>query len=120
MESPPPSTLSPPPPWLTNTNYTLRGYTHGLFCDIYIRNGVFLVNMRQKLITLDPTSWDLAAKKPNFSQWVRDMLRSERNKRETSVRRIDVECVMSCGRMRLDGWMFCRDCLPDELGDEEE
>jgi hypothetical protein len=36
--------------------------------------------MRQKLITLDPTSWDLAAKKPNFSQWVRDQLRSERNK----------------------------------------
>jgi len=85
MESPPPSTLSPPPPWLTNTNYTLRGYTHGLFCDIYIRNGVFLVNMRQKLITLDPTSWDLAAKKPNFSQWVRDQLRSERNKRESKT-----------------------------------
>ncbi len=36
--------------------------------------------MRQKLITLDPTSWDLAAKKTNFSQWVRDQLRSERNK----------------------------------------
>ena len=36
--------------------------------------------MRQKLITLDPTSWDLAAKKSNFSQWVRDQLRSERNK----------------------------------------
>ena len=36
--------------------------------------------MRQKLITLDPTSWDLAAQKPNFSQWVRDQLRSERNK----------------------------------------
>lgn len=37
--------------------------------------------MRQKLITLDPTSWDLASKKPNFSQWVRDQLRSERNKK---------------------------------------
>ena len=36
--------------------------------------------MRQKLITLDPTSWDLAAKKSNFSQWVRNQLRSERNK----------------------------------------
>jgi len=41
--------------------------------------------MRQKLITLDPTSWDLAAKKPNFSQWVRDQLRSERNKRESKT-----------------------------------
>jgi len=35
--------------------------------------------MRQKLITLDPTSWDLAAKKTNFSEWVRNQLRSERN-----------------------------------------
>jgi phage terminase large subunit-like protein len=39
--------------------------------------------MRQKLITLDPTSWDLAAKKPNFSDWVRNQLRSERNKGDT-------------------------------------
>lgn len=39
--------------------------------------------MRQKLITLDPTSWDLASKKPNFSQWVRDQLRSERNKKSS-------------------------------------
>jgi len=36
--------------------------------------------MRQKLITLDPTSWDLAAKKTNFSEWVRNQLRSERNR----------------------------------------
>ena len=38
--------------------------------------------MRQKLITLDPTSWDLAARKTNFSEWVRNQLRSERNKVE--------------------------------------
>tara|TARA_B110000495_G_C23005597_1_gene594030 strand:+ start:1053 stop:1259 length:207 start_codon:yes stop_codon:yes gene_type:complete len=42
--------------------------------------------MRQKLITLDPTSWDLAAKKPNFSDWVRNQLRSERNKGEEPFR----------------------------------
>jgi hypothetical protein len=36
--------------------------------------------MRQKLITLDPTTWDLAIKKQNFSEWVRNQLRSERNK----------------------------------------
>ncbi len=36
--------------------------------------------MRQKLITLDPTTWELASKKPNFSEWVRNQLRSERNK----------------------------------------
>ena len=38
--------------------------------------------MRQKLITLCPTTWELAAKKPNFSAWIRDQLRAERNRRE--------------------------------------
>ena len=38
--------------------------------------------MRQKLITLDPTSFELASKKTNFSEWVRNQLRSERNKVE--------------------------------------
>jgi len=33
--------------------------------------------MRQKLITLDPTSWELAQKKKNFSEWVRKQLRLE-------------------------------------------
>ena len=35
--------------------------------------------MRQKLITLCPITWDLAQKKPNFSAWIRNQLRSERN-----------------------------------------
>lgn len=38
--------------------------------------------MRQKLITLCPVTWDLAQKKPNFSSWIRDQLRSERNRKE--------------------------------------
>ena len=42
--------------------------------------------MRQKLITLDPITWDLAVRKPNFSEWVRNQLRSERNKTETRPR----------------------------------
>ena len=33
--------------------------------------------MRQKLITLCPTSFELALKKPNFSSWVRDQLLKE-------------------------------------------
>jgi len=33
--------------------------------------------MRQKLITLDPTSWERAMKKPNFSAWVRQQLQIE-------------------------------------------
>ena len=37
---------------------------------------------RTKLITLDETTFELAVQKPNFSAWVRDQLRSERNKTE--------------------------------------
>ena len=36
--------------------------------------------MRPITISLDATTWELAKKKTNFSAWVRDMLRSERNK----------------------------------------
>ncbi len=38
--------------------------------------------MKQKMITLDEETWKLAEFKPNFSQWVRNSLRSERNKRD--------------------------------------
>jgi len=33
----------------------------------------------QKLITLDQETWEMAIIKPNFSNWVRNQLRSERN-----------------------------------------
>jgi len=39
----------------------------------------FEANMRQKLITLCPNSWEIAIKKPNFSKWVRDQLMKEIN-----------------------------------------
>lgn len=38
--------------------------------------------MRQKLITLCPITWELAQKKSNFSAWIRNQLRSERNRTE--------------------------------------
>ena len=38
--------------------------------------------MRQKLITLCPVTWELAQKKTNFSGWIRNQLRSERNRSE--------------------------------------
>ena len=41
---------------------------------------------RTKLITLDETTFELAVKKTNFSQWVRGQLRSERNKSEQHKR----------------------------------
>jgi len=42
--------------------------------------------MRPINVSLDATTWELAKKKPNFSQWVRDQLRSERNQRENSMK----------------------------------
>ena len=66
--------------------------------------------MRQKLITLDPTSWDLAQKKSNFSQWVRDQLRSEDNKRKEHLQRASnraKECILQCGRPRFFGDIYC-------------
>lgn len=65
--------------------------------------------MRQKLITLDPTSWDLAAKKPNFSEWVRDQLRSEDNKRKEYLQRANdkKECILQCGRPRFSTSLYC-------------
>lgn len=55
-------------------NNTIRTYNFGL-------------NMRPITISLDATTWELAKKKSNFSAWVRDQLRSERNKTEVSMRR---------------------------------
>jgi hypothetical protein len=77
--------------------------------------------MRQKLITLDPTSWDLAAKKPNFSQWVRDQLRSERNQREGNRKFI----CMYCNDVVINYRGYCARCrvecgLDTDLESEEE
>ena len=66
--------------------------------------------MRQKLITLDPTSFELASKKRNFSQWVRDQLRSEDNKRQEHKQRASKrakECVLQCGEPRIKGSQYC-------------
>lgn len=41
--------------------------------------------MRPVTISLDATTWELAKEKPNFSAWVRDQLRSERNKKPIHV-----------------------------------
>lgn len=35
--------------------------------------------MRQKMITLDPTTWEIAQKMPNFSAWVRKKLVEDSN-----------------------------------------
>jgi len=38
--------------------------------------------MRPINVTLDSGTWELAKEKTNFSEWVRDQLRSERNKKK--------------------------------------
>jgi len=70
--------------------------------------------MRQKLITLDPTSWDLASKKPNFSQWVRDQLRSERNKKGA-----DKILCRYCNHMWPRNAFYDHICVPGWKGEEE-
>ena len=48
----------------------------------YVGNQGVELTMRQKLITLCPITWELAQKKSNFSAWIRNQLRSERNRTE--------------------------------------
>ena len=38
--------------------------------------------MRPVNVSLDATTWELAKRKSNFSEWVRNKLREERNKSE--------------------------------------
>ena len=65
--------------------------------------------MRPINVSLDSVTWELAKAKPNFSQWVRDQLRSERNKKETKT----MWCRACRGRPRKEGFAYCRDCQID-------
>ena len=68
--------------------------------------------MRQKLITLDPTTFELASKKTNFSEWVRNMLRSERNKQ--GIRDEMIQLEKDC-----DKWYHMYMALAYPEGEEE-
>ena len=74
------------------------------------------VNMRPINVSLDATTWELAKRKSNFSQWVRDKLRSERNKKEM----IDHSFCMSCWKKRpsSDG-ISCNLCGTHFIQEEE-
>lgn len=45
-----------------------------------IYSNLLASNMRPVNVSLDATTWELAKQKDNFSEWVRNQLRSERNK----------------------------------------
>ena len=62
--------------------YHKNGIHAGFFSDIYMYKNGFVNNMRQKLITLDDETSKMAQDKTNFSEWVRNQLRSERTKSE--------------------------------------
>jgi hypothetical protein len=53
----------------------------------------------QKIISLDKETAELAAKKSNFSGWVRDQLRSERNKKE-AYKELDLDDAHDLMRLR--------------------
>ena len=65
--------------------------------------------MRPINVSLDATTWELAKKKPNFSQWVRDKLRSEDNKKRLHEQRPNhnKECVLQCGEARFGDSLYC-------------
>lgn len=65
--------------------------------------------MRPINVSLDSVTWEYAKEKTNFSAWVRDQLRSERNKREAhkELRNSSKECILQCGRPRFDKNMYC-------------
>jgi len=56
--------------------------------------------MRQKLITLDPTSWERAMKKENFSEWVRKQLSLEADGRSIGA----LETELDEAYRRSDAW----------------
>lgn len=59
--------------------------------------------MRNKMITLCPTSYELAQKMPNFSSWVRRMVLQERGM--TGATRPDREMLhQACGNFSIASW----------------
>ena len=93
---------------LANTSvyeYTIRTYDFGL-------------SMRPITISLDATTWELAKKKQNFSAWVRDQLRSERNKREEKPKHVWKECRPCDVQFKATpNWVTCPQCGQDTVTD---
>ena len=64
--------------------------------------------MRQKLITLDPTSFEIASKMTNFSEWVRNQLRKYRNLNQTKLNVF--KYCRHCGYGTNGSFPYCREC----------
>ena len=66
--------------------------------------------MRQKLITLCPNSFELAQKKENFSQWVRNQLLLEKPNAEGSNCMFKYKCPL-CKSYTYDALRRPRKCV---------
>ena len=66
--------------------------------------------MRPINVSLDSVTWELAKKKKNFSEWVRNQLRSERNKQEAAEKRRTQTCNNGCGRPVFAHYDYCAYC----------
>ena len=64
--------------------------------------------MRPITISLCSTTWELAKSKPNFSAWVRDQLRSERNKKPIHVWKECKPCNVQF--KATPNWDLCPQC----------
>lgn len=73
---------------------------------------------RTKLLTLDEETWELAIKKPNFSEWVRNQLRSERNKEPVS--KVIAQLEKDCEHLQKQSDMWFRMLMKEKHGVEEE
>lgn len=74
--------------------------------------------MRPINVSLDSVTWELAKQKSNFSQWVRDQLRSEDNKRKAHQQRPNKRC-RNCMNLAKSGYAYCKTCQI-EMGYVEE
>jgi len=59
---------------------------------------------RTKLLTLDEETWELALNKTNFSAWVRNQLRSERNQEPVSRVIAQLEKDLELSQKQSDMW----------------
>jgi len=69
--------------------------------DIYTKHSLALImgDKRQKMITLDLTSYEYATQMTNFSKWVREKLMEEYNKGQQTLPVFPSKT-----------WLYCPDC----------
>ena len=77
-----------------------------------ISNSIMASNMRPINVTLDATTWELAKEKSNFSAWVRNQLRSERNKEQILEDKRPWKYCYSCDKRQKTNSLTCmyRNC----------